>query len=167
VFSILIRKKCFGALRIRIDKLIYRNSLPAFRIDGEPRGFDHEDQHHLNNLRNAEKVLSQCQPESLYNNNLTVSKCWNKWHRKIVKIPVFVHALIVHLIENSSTNGIIGQLQNRYALGGKNFLRRKIFTVSSLLCPNVGWDLKNISNQDENSLQDEFIIFQPLIPVFA
>jgi hypothetical protein len=40
-------------------------------------------------------------------------------------------------------------------------------TVSPLLCPNVGWDLENISDKDENSLQDEFVILQPLIPVLA
>jgi hypothetical protein len=39
-------------------------------------------------------------------------------------------------------------------------------TVRSLLGPDVGGDLEYVPHQDQDPLQDEFVILQPLVPVF-
>ncbi len=39
-------------------------------------------------------------------------------------------------------------------------------TVRSLLGPDVGGDLEDVPHQDQDPLQDELVIFQPLVPVF-
>jgi hypothetical protein len=39
-------------------------------------------------------------------------------------------------------------------------------TVRSLLGPDVGGDLEDVPHQDQDPLQDELVILQPLVPVF-
>ncbi len=39
-------------------------------------------------------------------------------------------------------------------------------TVGSLLGPDVGGDLEDVPHQDQDPLQDELVILQPLVPVF-